>query len=95
MVVHGLLTVRRTHNELQGLLSPHCDIAGDLLISPDGKCTDCVSGFSVDWLLSCQLLEHLQGFVRDMKVSETVPSMLILLGNKAVCLCSADLLNLS
>ena len=48
------------YNQLQSLFAPDSHIAGDLLISPDSKGTDCVSGLSIDRLLSCQLLQHLK-----------------------------------
>ena len=49
-----------SYNQLKGLLASDGHKAGDLLVSPDSKGTDCVSGLSIHRLLSCQLRQHLQ-----------------------------------
>lgn len=48
------------YNQLHGLVSTDSDRAGDLLVTADAERAHGVSCTAKDWLLTCQLLQHLQ-----------------------------------
>ena len=54
------------YDELHGLLASHGDIAGDLFVSPDAEGSDSVPGLAKDWLLPCQLFQHLWSIARQL-----------------------------
>ena len=48
------------HNELKSLLSTDSHAGGDALITPDSKSAHCVPCLPKDWLLACELFQHLR-----------------------------------
>lgn len=60
LVKFVFLNLQSRLKKLQGLLTTDGDVGGDLLVTTNGKSTDCISGLGEHWLLSSQLLKNLK-----------------------------------